>query len=732
MEIKVENGNILVKLPGADDFDVLCEDFEVSKHVDLLTQKETLRFVIHKPYGEKVFEMPRRELAGKNLFSKFLDYGLNVIDCDVTAEFLKYIIFEKEKETVPKYHHRDKGIVKKSDGDEAFLGEHPIGNNLTDQQMQSTYIGDDITPRGSLNAWRKFLTREIVKYPTLCLAMSLGVTAAVSHLLKKNGTFTEVPLWGLIGESSTGKTCSLTMLASAFADPGGLINDFNATTNAFGEMLREGNGAFPFLADEGTYATKLDWDSLLYTLPSGREKRRCKSDGTLKDKVRASGALIVTSENSLLERTQMLPGQCVRILEFSYRWFKDGNHADRVKGFCIQNYGHLTEPLFSLLVSQGFDKVLRKRFVKFRKTFYSLMDGEPESKERRLIDRYVLILTACWLLEKAIKVDFHKEELLKLLRNHFLEKRQELQPVASEDEKLCQKITAKIAENMSKFPRIKRLQDSRTRPYDHNIWGALDTTPAGNCAWLLPSTLERFVSESGSYGFRKACKILENKGYLKRYQPDRFLFDNIDFGVFKSDAYQFVFKDTPTLLERILSVDASKRTAFEVSKSLNYDKNGAYTPTTDINLNFDYDLPELSLERRGSTLTLILNDRFIQALELEETAYITLIPDRGYLIISKIQITKNDLLLKLNVTKSQAKNATRNVRNLVEMMNLRLENNETILFHGFDFQDYEGRYIAILDYKNFAGIYRYKKLPIAPEERKRSSHLDELLSEDED
>ena len=96
------------------------------------------------------------------------------------------------------------------------------------------------------------------------LALVIGLVAPVAHLLQEAKLFSEVPIICLTGQSSTGKTTALRLMASVFDSPEekqGLIKGFNSTPTAIFAML-EGYG-FPNIVDESTASQIKDFAPLI-------------------------------------------------------------------------------------------------------------------------------------------------------------------------------------------------------------------------------------------------------------------------------------------------------------------------------------------------------------------------------------------------------------------------------------------------------------------------------------
>lgn len=179
-------------------------------------------------------------------------------------------------------------------------------------------FNDEHTHRFSWKrVWGKAIVeKDVLGHPNMELALAIGVSAPTASLLQEVGLFTEVPLWGIIGESSTGKTTALRLMASVFGSPKegtGLIKDFHATDTAIFAMLQD--CGMIHLFDEATLRERDNFSSMLYSLSKGVDKLRCNSDGTLKERQSFSGSVVITGEQSLLEQSSVNLGLYARMVE---------------------------------------------------------------------------------------------------------------------------------------------------------------------------------------------------------------------------------------------------------------------------------------------------------------------------------------------------------------------------------------------------------------------------------
>lgn len=617
------------------DYTYLCQRVEVlSKRVDLISGYEECEVGITTDYAQKRFRVKRSLLTQMRIISELTNQGLSLVDTDMAKQVILDVLFETEKSATVIFTHCQLGF-REAQGKVVFLGHTPIGE-LTELQLQSTYAGhEDFCPKGSLNQWRKFMQKHAASRPELCLVLALGATAPVAHILRQEGVFTDIPLWGLIGTTSTGKTVSLHVLGSFWARPEGRIQDFHATENAFFAMLEEHAG-IPFLADEATYATNIDWNSVLYSLPSGRAKRRCKKNGNLAPPVEFTGAVFVTSEVSILERSLQHGGQKARVTEFSKKWTSSAEEADTFYAFCAKCYGWAGPEIVRLLLAPGFTKKLVRRFKKAYAQLLAQAGNALTGVDHRILKRFALILASAWVFQKALKLSIQPQKLEAMLLDDFKVMHTDLHAVDPAD-RLLKKLAEEVLGNQSRYPPLSALTGKSKFYRSTDLRGATGYYGNDRCVWFLEEHFRRVVQSIPGLGIRKACHQLLDKQYIVQYHGDRFLRDE-NFGVLHSPAYCVLFPDSTSLLDSLSSSGTITPTSAEAAKHLNSDPFGVmcdYGSLATCIQNTPSELLFVRFERFSAQEgTLVLNTKLYQALKLRSKVYFAPLPDQGILLLS--------------------------------------------------------------------------------------------------
>lgn len=652
-----KNGTLFVNYKESAnpaDYTPLCDDFTVTeKQVNLLTEDEELTLVIHKTYGDKTVIINRKNLTKTKILSDLLAKGLSILESELSTTALLEIILEQEDVAPVKYYHEKLGFVTLKSGEKCFLGYKPIG--LDGLKADSILIKDDgMKPAGSRGAFRRLLLSEVVKRPELCIALTLAVTAPVAHMLKEAGVFMDLPIWVLVGHSSIGKSSSHYLQLSPFLNPQTGLRTFNSTENAFYAMQATQNGV-PFIADDASNISGFSADSLLYTLPTGRKKSRCNSDGSLKPQVTFSGATIMSSEKSLLDRSSENAGEYARVVEFCLRWTKDDKQADKIKEVCSKNYGWGTEPIISLLMSEGFDKKLIR---KFKKTYEQLREEKKpvNGVEARLLQRKALILVSLWVAEKALKIGLHPEKVKPILDEVFEENLQGTSvEVSDETDELMDYLLSEITKNGSKFRNETDLSSSKYDITTSDLWGTKGFDGNDKTLWVLRTKFEEMIKKS-KFGPKTAIKMLASKNFIKAYSKNHYLYER-DVGFGKQKGYVLMLPKAQTALQEIFDMNKVNSIVDIEKRLLNDDlgiKSSYHEKIKKFTEKKDEPLLALGFIRLGAqNLVLVLNKSLIKELEINvsDGFYIAPIPAKNALLLSKKELTNDCLKMSLHKSK---------------------------------------------------------------------------------
>jgi len=530
MNHRIYNRRIEIDETGEGDFVDFCENIYVSQiKKNLLTNIETVKIVIETRCGEDITIELLREEIGTRIIPTLVSHGFTCVDNRANNEFVQYILFCSENDIAQKHYIHDQlGFVKSNSGNNMFLLYNPIGD-INASKLTSTHVhGKSIKPHGSLTGWRLAVKKHIYSKGNMELALALGAVSPIAHLFIEAGIINEVPLYALIGASSSGKTTSLFAEASIWFSKE-QIADFNCTQTAFVEQLCESKG-MAMLVDESSAVADWDFTGLLYNLPKGQSKLRCNSDGSLRERKNFSGAIIFTGERSLFEQTNGNRGLEARLLELNLPWTVDASHAEAIaKDFSI-HYGVAAPILIKWLLANV--PLIKNKFLEYQLILKELCRNRiTDQVVLRLIKLPALALTAAYALNCALNLHLNIDSIQDTLFNVLLEKANTLK---NNPEVWHEKILCKILDYKDKFHYPDNLHSAKV------IYGIHGKHKGEPIIWVREDIFEKWLTDISPAGFDYARKILAKKELIyynnRHYKTKPKFFDSqVDFyGVFQT------------------------------------------------------------------------------------------------------------------------------------------------------------------------------------------------------
>lgn len=338
MNWQAQNRRMMVDPIGDGSYRDFSENFYISEvQKDLITGEEKVIITIeHAHWGDTYFTLPRGDID-KNVVSKMVKYGLTCVDDQVTNGIASYILLDTEANARHVLTHSSLGFVTDNSGEDLFLLYNPVKSSNPVKLASTHTEPEKSAPRGEVSQWKDDIEKVVIGKPYLELALAIGALAPIAHILLHQKIITEVPLIALIGNSTTGKTTSLTLMSSMWFSSL-MVSDFNCTQNAFFEQMAQARG-LPMLIDEASAVPTWDFTNTIYNLPKGRSKLRCAPSGKIIPPLRFSGAIIFTGEKSLLEQTAKTRGLEARLLELNLPWTENKKQATEIEKLCRSNYG---------------------------------------------------------------------------------------------------------------------------------------------------------------------------------------------------------------------------------------------------------------------------------------------------------------------------------------------------------------------------------------------------------
>ena len=681
------------------EVEALCESIDILKKlISIETGEETLLVRVNSKDNGIPFEVSRHEFVKRSFFDKLVLHGLSIIETDRSYAALRDAVNESERQAPVVYYHESLGF-REIQGTQCFLGWKPIGN-LPAKYLSSRNLGMQkmLEPRGSFDAWKAFVRKHVVPNTELTLALMLGATGPVSYVLREEGEFDSVPVWALINKSSRGKTTSLFLIAGMFASPQYFIDTFNSTGNALYAMLEQ-RGGLPFLCDEATHTPNLDWDAMLYTFPTGKERRRCDSKGKLKPMVEFGGAIIMTSEVSILSRSSGYEGQQCRIIEFETNPF-DGNPAlaEKVREFCFSNYGWVTGPLITMLL----DPVCRKKLIRdYNITYETLQKSvkfEVSGVERRLLQRCALILASGNLLRKAVRCKFNLKAVRRYLLNHIT-KQLQTHDDRSQADIIVDKITNFVCANKDRFPAAASVEKSSKNRHYGPFWGVTGFYGSKSCIWVQEQILKEKILPQEMRTATTTLKTLHEQGYIEKFYDKRYCIKK-DFGGMTTTYYCILLSNAPSLLNEIDDNYAPTNTSVATLNARVMGVSDHYNGNLKL-LNAERNIPYVAFYRAGNkSFSLFASKAFCEAMAMSSrsTLYATPFPSEKVFILTKERAAQNSYPLTFEKYGEGMVAKGLSVTNLQDKLAFQIPLDHRVVIQEIEFEPYKDKPGAVISY----------------------------------
>ncbi|MBE7041052.1 MAG: DUF927 domain-containing protein [Ruminococcaceae bacterium] len=503
MQYQVTNRRLEVDIEDSADFVDFSENLYISQvQKDLLTGEEHVTVVIQFPNYDFSISIAREVICGR-IIATLAKYGFSCVDNAQNNEVVQVVLFESEATAKKAFFHKVLGFAKDANGVEFFLHHHPVGISNA-QKSLSVYVNEsDIEPRGSFAEWKAGVKHLVYQRGQMELALAIGAVAPIAHILLEDKVITELPLIALIGETTSGKTTSLIVGASLWFSQA-LIADFNCTQNAFIAQLSQSRG-LPMFVDEASAVPDWKFDNLLYNLPKGKSKLRCKSDGTLQERKVFSGCVIFTGETSLFKQASNNRGMEARLLELNLVWTEDEEHAENIAEYFSQHYGVATQPLVQWLLANKSE--VKDLYIGCYNSFRQSCSSFTQDRVmKRLLKIPAMIITAANVLNKALGLQLNEQTLVDTLTNIMQEK---VNASKNDPAVWYEAIKNYILSHRGKFP-----QNEDVAKKD-SLWGFCGHYKMVNkIAWIRQDVFEALISDITNIPLSDAKKLLAEKKYI--------------------------------------------------------------------------------------------------------------------------------------------------------------------------------------------------------------------------
>ena len=509
---------------------------EMIRNVDNNSTTLKLRFFNGINYTE--FEMPYEKCTNRELISVLMRNSLVVEDmyapelCAYVNELVRNFPAKKIKylHSALGYQHTD------TFGSMAYFADKSYNSTIN-----STLVNNSnglFGPKGKIKVYDAMIQKEVLPNPNLQLAFVLGFVAPLVPLLSPK-TSVDVIISNFSGLSSTGKTTSLSLMASVWGSGAitnqGIIKTFFATNNSLLSNLTKNMG-FPVIFDDYETGNESAYGltSLLYQIAQGESKSRCDVDGGLKPTYSWKTFVALSGESSIFDRTIRKQGLHGRVLEFNdFAWTSSKANSENITSVARTNYGFYG-PIFVEKLATLSIETIESKYDDAYKVITSRISSS-NGIEYRMASKMAYIYLAAQLVKELLGFNINLEAILDLLINNERESRI-VRDVYSEALDCIKEL---ITRNLSAI----QCYGQTSKDFRGKLIGKKEINRHTGFTEisLLTTVVDEELQKKGFNDRLKILKHLAEDGYLER-DKDR-LFKKVMIGFLQQKCYKFVFKD---------------------------------------------------------------------------------------------------------------------------------------------------------------------------------------------
>lgn len=488
---------------NSEDF---CEEARVVKVITHLPlNKVSVEVLLWSPQmGKNRIECSHAEITS-NPISVLAQYGLSLANTKQNASILANVLLDTKRRAEQTYRHDILGFGTLAK-QRVFFGAKLVGSQVNSRHINKVALSS----AGTFAEWRQGVSQYAQDHPPLQLALALGACSPVAALLLEQDLLKAIPLVALIGESSTGKTSALKLMASIWGKPAigtGVIDTLLDTPNRFFANLGQKHG-FPAFIDETSCLTNWDFTREIYNLSLGKERGRCNPDGSPRPENTWRNAIIFTGETSMLAQSNQNGGLMARLLELTLPWTKDQESSDNMTNFLAGCYGTAYVPLIEHLLAMDPQEIVKQ----FQEAQEQIRDrfSSISSVDRRLTNLFALVLMTAKIIKLAWDIPIDEDGILALLPQHSPTTM--LQEQANRFHSL---LMEKVLANTIHFPEKGALRGAQS------IWGYKDEYHGRSCIWICADQFNTIGRGFGEDNFHAIKRQLVKDGLLAKFH-DRY------------------------------------------------------------------------------------------------------------------------------------------------------------------------------------------------------------------
>lgn len=493
---------------GSNEDDGIYEYFSTPFYVsnvctDLLSGDEHIKIILEGlRTGNKLLEVSNDAISS-GIVRKMAGKGFTMLDTPENNEIVSAILMESKADAIWNFKHDKLGFVKGDNGEKFFLLYHPVGEKDR-QKSSSVYVNEEVKPKGCFSGWKHAVNRIVYGKGHMELALAIGAVAPIAHILLEQKVIKEIPMIAMVGNSSSGKTTSLILQSSIWFSQE-MIGDFNCTQTAFVTQMSQSKG-LPMLVDEASAVADWDFTGLLYNLPKGKSRGRCKQDGSLQKRVCFSGIVVLTGEKSFFNQTLQYRGLEARLLELTLPWTESAEHADNIVCEFSRHYGVAAQPLMQWILTNK--SQLKSVYLKRLKELQTRCSTfKLDSVQERLLKIPALIVTAAEVMNVALGLELNVATIIETLVEVMRQKSEEIK---NTPEYWREKLMYFVSDNAGKFPNRAKVDDA------HKIWGFKDLYHLAEVMWIRADIYEKVIADICNEDIKDANRLLADKKYILR------------------------------------------------------------------------------------------------------------------------------------------------------------------------------------------------------------------------
>ncbi|SNY26910.1 protein of unknown function [Orenia metallireducens] len=515
----VVNGGKIYQLVSSDKKKVIGNEIKIEDISESIDKNQVTYLLSFSYKGtKKSVEIPREKLGDKRgLIKEITQHGADAYEHNITG-IIKHLVNQEEMYNKPitKVHHQV-GWDKTAD---KLVFKHFKGVGI-----RSRYRGKlDIEPKGSHEAWEDMIMTEVIGHTPLELALTIGFSSALVGMIGRK-VDTRTLVVHIYGDSTEGKTTAAMLAVSPWGNPDssvtGLVNDWNATSNAFFALLRNNSG-LPVVFDESSMSDIGNFSNMIYKLASGREKNRMNKEAELEEQSKWETTTISTGEHALTIKANENAGIEMRIQEIgNITWTKDATNSDNIKQSVLKHYGHAGKEFVAGLLEMGEERVLAKY-----NEHKALCKEAIKNKDKfvtRISKKLAMLTTTAELVNDILGLDLNIEAIIELL-------------VKVEDEKVINRDIG--AKAYMKFLEQVEIHDSKFITDYGKPFGEVEVMQRYNEVWgkkeyysqeegkglkeinIFPQKFKDIMQECGFEDYKIILKKWQDKGLLD-HEADR-------------------------------------------------------------------------------------------------------------------------------------------------------------------------------------------------------------------